>query len=64
VALLQWACPVLTAVFSFIILREKLTTAGILGAGIILFGIVAEILQGEKTPAGGRRRTGPGDTSR
>lgn len=64
VALLQCACPVLTAVFSFIILREKLTTAGILGAGIILFGIVAEILQGEKTPAGGRRRTDPGDTSR
>ena len=31
---------------------------------IILFGIVAEILQGEKTPAGGRRRTDPGDTSR
>lgn len=55
VALLQCACPVLTAVFSFILLHEKLTVAGFLGAGIILLGIMAEILQGEKESTGDKR---------
>ena len=44
VALLQCSAPVLTAVFSFFLLGETLTTAGLIGAGIILFCIVAETL--------------------
>lgn len=48
VALLQCTCPVLTAVFSLLILDERMTFAGALGAGIILLGIIAEILQGEE----------------
>jgi drug/metabolite transporter (DMT)-like permease len=46
---------VLTAVFSFILLHEKLTTAGFLGAGLILLGIMAEILQGEKENTGDKK---------
>ena len=36
VALLQSLCPVMTAVFSFILLGEKLSVAGIMGAAIII----------------------------
>ena len=43
VALLQCACPVFTAVFSFLILRERLTAVGMLGAAIILACVAAEI---------------------
>ena len=43
VALLQCACPVFTAVFSFLILRERLTAVGMLGALIILACVAAEI---------------------
>ena len=43
VALLQCACPVFTAVFSFLILRERLSAAGILGALLILACVAAEI---------------------
>ena len=43
VALLQCACPVLTALFSYLILRERLSGAGMLGALIILACVAAEI---------------------
>ena len=36
VALLQSLCPVMTAIFSFLILGEKLSAAGVLGAIIII----------------------------
>lgn len=44
VALIQCACPVLTAVFSFLILGERLTAAGLIGSAIILFCVVSEVL--------------------
>ena len=44
VALLQSLCPVMTAVFSFILLGEKLSPAGIAGAVIIVICIVASII--------------------
>jgi drug/metabolite transporter (DMT)-like permease len=42
VALIQCLYPVMTAVFSYIILGEALSFAGIIGAGIILACVVAE----------------------
>ena len=51
VALIQCACPVLTAVFSFLILRERLTGAGMLGALIILACVAAEIRLDSQNPA-------------
>jgi drug/metabolite transporter (DMT)-like permease len=44
VALLQSLCPVMTAVFSFILLGEKLSAAGIAGAVIIIVCISASAL--------------------
>ncbi len=44
IALLQCACPVLTAAFSFIILDEKLSAAGIIGAFFIIVSLVIEIV--------------------
>ena len=44
VALVQCACPVLTAVFSFFILNERLTAAGLIGSGIILLCVMGEVL--------------------
>ena len=41
VALLQSLCPVMTAIFSFFILGEKLSVAGILGAIIIICCVTA-----------------------
>lgn len=41
VALLQCICPVMTAIFSFLLLGERLTGFGVLGAGIILAGVAA-----------------------
>lgn len=46
VALLQCACPVMTAVFSFFILGEQLSVHGMIGAGIILLGVIIETLLG------------------
>ena len=43
-ALLQCACPVLTAVFSRFVLDERLSVAGVIGAVIILICVVAETL--------------------
>lgn len=48
VALLQCVCPVMTALFSYIILGERLYVAGIIGAVIILACVVIETLMGEK----------------
>ena len=50
-ALLQCACPVLTAVFSRFVLDERLSVAGIIGAVIILICVVAETLLENKSPA-------------
>ena len=44
VALLQCFCPVMTAVFSRILLSEVLSTAGLIGAGVILLCVIAETL--------------------
>ena len=51
VALLQCTAPVLTAVFSFFLLGERLTTAGLIGAAIILLCVVAETLIDAQDPA-------------
>ena len=51
VALIQCACPVLTAAFSFLILRERLSGAGMLGAVIILACVAAEIRLDSQKPA-------------
>jgi len=45
VALLQCLCPVLTAVFSRFLLGERLSAAGIAGAGLILACVAAETLE-------------------
>ena len=44
VSLLMCFCSVMTATFSFLILHERLSAAGLIGAGMILFGVVAETL--------------------
>lgn len=53
VALLQCSAPVLTAVFSFFLLGETLTTTGFIGAAIILFCIVCETLIDAREEAAG-----------
>lgn len=50
-ALLQCACPVLTAVFSRFVLDERLSVAGGIGAVIILICVVAETLLENESPA-------------
>ena len=48
VSLLQSLCPVMTAVFAFILLGEKLSAAGITGAAIIIICIsVSAIIKDE-----------------
>ena len=48
VSLLQSLCPVMTAVFSFILLGEKLSAAGVAGAVIIIACIsVSALIKGE-----------------
>ena len=44
VALLQCSCPVMTAVFSFFILREQLSAAGLIGSFLILCCILRSSL--------------------
>lgn len=44
VALLQCACPVMTAFFSRLILGERLSAAGTMGAAVILICVAAETL--------------------
>lgn len=53
VALLQCSAPVLTAVFSFFLLGETLTTTGFIGAAIILFCITCETLIDAREEAAG-----------
>lgn len=48
VSLLQSLCPVMTAVFSFLLLGEKLTAAGITGAAIIIVCISVSALIGDE----------------
>ena len=50
-ALLQCACPVLTAVFSRFVLDERLSVAGVIGAVIILICVIAETLLENDSPA-------------
>lgn len=49
VALLQCFCPVMTAVFSFVLLGERLSPAGMAGAVILLGCVVAETWMKEET---------------
>lgn len=49
VALLQCFCPVMTALFSRILLGEHLSTAGMFGAVIILLCVAAETLLSDET---------------
>lgn len=44
VALLQCSCPVMTAVFAFLLLGETLSAAGLFGAALILLCVVAATL--------------------
>ncbi len=44
VALAQCVCPVMTAVFSFLLLGERLSAAGMFGAALIILCVSAEIL--------------------
>ena len=47
VALLQCVCPVMTALFSFLLLGERLSAAGLVGAAILLGCVAAETLMQE-----------------
>ena len=49
VALLQTLCPVLTACFSFVLLGEKLSSAGVTGATIIIVCVAASTAIKERT---------------
>lgn len=51
VALLQCFCPVMTAVFSYLILDERLSFAGIAGAALLLVCVAAETWMKEDTPS-------------
>ena len=53
VALLQCICPVMTGFFSWLILGEKLSAAGLVGAAILLFCVVAETLMTDEKPENG-----------
>lgn len=48
VSMLQCTQPILTAVFSFIILKERLTALGFIGAGIIMICVIFENYQSGK----------------
>ena len=50
VALLQCLCPVMTALFSFMLLGERLSAAGILGSALILLAVAAATLLRGETP--------------
>ncbi len=51
VALLQCLCPVMTALFSFLLLKERLSAAGILGSALLLIALAAATLLRSETPA-------------
>ena len=48
VSLIQCTCPVMTAVFSFLLLGERLAAVGMIGAVIILFCVAGESVFGWK----------------
>lgn len=50
ISLLQCTCPIMTAFFSYLLLGEKLNTAGMIGAALILGGIAGEtfVKRGDK----------------
>ena len=51
VAMLQCFCPVMTSLFSYILLGERLSAAGLVGAAILLGCVLAESwMKEEKTP--------------
>lgn len=50
VSLAQSICPVATALFSFLLLGERLSPAGLLGAGVIVVCVAAESLLPEDGP--------------
>ncbi len=50
VSLVQSICPVTTALFSFLLLGERLSLAGLLGAGMIVACVAAESLLPEDGP--------------
>lgn len=50
-ALLQCACPVMTAVFSRFVLDERLSVAGVIGAILILLCVIVETLMENQSPA-------------
>ncbi len=47
VALIQTLCPVMTALFAFLLLGERLSTAGLTGAAIIVICVAAGAVLGE-----------------
>lgn len=49
VALLQCFCPVMTALFSYVLLGERLSAAGVAGAAVLLCCVAAETWMKEKT---------------
>ena len=49
VSLLQSLCPVMTAVFSFILLGEKLSAAGVAGAAIIIACVAASVFVADQS---------------
>jgi len=57
VSLLQSLAPVMTAVFSFFLLGERLSPAGITGSAIILACVIASTLIPADTESKGRERT-------
>lgn len=64
VALLQCICPVLTALFSRLLLAERLTPAGLAGAGLLLLCVILETLRKEApvpSPEGIKRGSGEED---
>ena len=55
VSLLQSACPVMTALFSFFLLDEHLSAPGYVGAGLIVLCVVLEtLIQRAETPRKGK----------
>lgn len=51
VAVVQCLYPVMTAVFSFVILGEQLSAAGVVGAAVIVACVVADALVDRRRPA-------------
>ncbi|HHZ01270.1 MAG TPA: DMT family transporter, partial [Tissierellia bacterium] len=59
VSMLQCTQPILTAVISYFILKEKLSSIGVLGAAIIIMCLVAENIITAKEQSSSARRENP-----